>query len=136
MTESEKEKPIRNKKRARVEISNWQKPTYDDVRKAKIASRYGLKKMKDIANSCGFDSLHDASYTIRKMIRIAEMCYFNQLEADQPRPAQVIASLEERYDAVALLVELLRSTDSLTRREIEYQHAAVKEAQRQGVNGG
>jgi len=57
MTESGKEKPTRAKKRKRVEISSWQKPTYDDVRKAKIASRYGLKKMKDIANSCGFDSL-------------------------------------------------------------------------------
>jgi hypothetical protein len=132
MTESEKEKPIRNKKRARVEISNWQKPTYDNVKKAKIPSRYRLKEMKDIANSCGFDSLHDASYTIRKMIKIAEMCYFNQLEAEHPRPSQVTASLEERHDAVAFVVELLRSTDSITRREIEYQHAAVKEAQRQG----
>jgi hypothetical protein len=34
---------------------------------------------------------------------------------------------------VSSIAELLRSTDSLTRREIEYQHAAVKEAQRQGT---
>jgi hypothetical protein len=132
MTESGKEKPTRAKKRKRVEISSWQKPTYDDVKKAKIRSRYGLRKMKDIATSCGFDSLHDASYTIRKMIRIAEMCYFDQLEAAQPRSSQVTASLGERHGVVALAVKLLRSTDSISRREVEYQHAAVKEAQRQG----
>src|SRR5690242_4829877 len=100
MTESEKENPIRNKRRARVEISNWQKPTYDDVKKAKIRSRYGLRKMKEIADCCGFDSINSASHFIRKMIRTAEMCYFNQLEAEQPRPSQVTASLEERHDAV------------------------------------
>jgi hypothetical protein len=88
--------------------------------------------MKEITDFCGFNSINSASHFIRKMIRIAEMCYFNQLEAEQPRPSQVTASLNERHDAVAFVAKLLRSTDSVTRREAEYQHAAVNEAQRQG----
>jgi hypothetical protein len=132
MAESGRKKPTRSKKRARVKISNWQKPTYDDVKKAKICSRYGLKKMKEIADCCGLDSINSASHFIRKMITIAEMCYFNQMEADQPIQSQVTASLKERHGVIALAAKLLNSTDSVTRREIEYQHAAVKEAKRQG----
>jgi hypothetical protein len=132
MTKPEKGKSARNKKRARANISNWQKPNYDDIRKANIRSRYGLRRMKCIADCCGLDSINSASHFIRNMIKIAEMCYFNQMEAEEPRPSQVTASLEERHDAVALVVELLKLTDSISRREFEYQHAAVKEAQRQG----
>jgi hypothetical protein len=67
------------------------------------------------------------------MIKIAEMCHFNQLEAEHPRPSQVIEFLKELHDAVALVIELLKSIDALSRREVEYQNAAVKEAQRQGL---
>jgi hypothetical protein len=88
--------------------------------------------MKEIADCCGLDGINSASRFIRKMVKIAEMCYFNQLEAEEPRPSQVRALLEELHNAMALVTELLRSIDTMTRREIEYQNAAVKEAQRQG----
>jgi hypothetical protein len=65
MTESGRKNPTRTaKKRKRVETSDWQKPTYDDVKKAKIRSRYGLRTMKEIADCCGLDGINSASHFI------------------------------------------------------------------------